>query len=104
MKTKLGSVFNSLLGKEQPQNNPVSYYIFIILFPLFKILIILYLDLQLDKLETLKERVAKIHDLFHNPDTTEFIIVTIPTVMLTRNKILGNYHIVVQCSFYGNRH
>ncbi|KAK2380250.1 P-loop containing nucleoside triphosphate hydrolase superfamily protein [Trifolium repens] len=57
MKTKLGSVFNSLLGKEQPQNNP------------------------LDKLETLKERVAKIHDLFHNPDTTEFIIVTIPTVM-----------------------
>ncbi|XP_058729768.1 ATPase GET3B-like [Vicia villosa] len=57
MKAKLGSVFNSLLGKEQPQNNP------------------------LDKLEKLKERVAKIHDLFHNPDTTEFIIVTIPTIM-----------------------
>nr|AFK42044.1 unknown [Medicago truncatula] len=57
MKMKLGSVFKSLLGKEQPQNNP------------------------LDKLEKLKERVAKIRDLFHNSDTTEFIIVTIPTVM-----------------------
>ncbi|PNY04275.1 arsenical pump-driving ATPase-like protein [Trifolium pratense] len=55
MKMKLGSVFDSLLGKEQPQNNP------------------------LDKLEKLKENVAKIHDLFHNPDTIEFIIVTIPT-------------------------
>lgn len=86
MKAKLGSVFNSLLGKEQPQNSSVSYYICILLlllFPLFKSLIILYLNLQLDKLEKLKERVAKIHDLFHNPDTTEFIIVTIPTVMLS---------------------
>ncbi|XP_004506046.1 ATPase GET3B-like [Cicer arietinum] len=57
MKMKLGSIFKSLLGKEQPQNDP------------------------LDKLEKLKERVAKIQDLFQNPDTTEFIIVTIPTVM-----------------------
>lgn len=82
MKMKLGSVFKSLLGKEQPQNNPVSYSVFIIiLFSLFKILIILYLNLKLDKLEKLKERVGKIRDLFHNPDTTEFIIVTIPTVM-----------------------
>ncbi|GMN24918.1 hypothetical protein TIFTF001_000740 [Ficus carica] len=37
--------------------------------------------LESDKLELLKERMAKVRDLFRNSDTTEFIIVTIPTVM-----------------------
>ncbi|KAH7542666.1 hypothetical protein FEM48_Zijuj02G0098300 [Ziziphus jujuba var. spinosa] len=31
-----------------------------------------------DKLEQLKERMGKVRDLFHNSDTTEFVIVTIP--------------------------
>lgn len=34
-----------------------------------------------DKLERLKERMTKVRDLFRNSVTTEFIIVTIPTVM-----------------------
>ncbi|KAG8387638.1 hypothetical protein BUALT_Bualt02G0042200 [Buddleja alternifolia] len=34
-----------------------------------------------DKLEQLRERMAKVRDLFHDPETTEFVIVTIPTVM-----------------------
>lgn len=34
-----------------------------------------------DKLEQLREKMAKVRDLFRDPDTTEFIIVTIPTVM-----------------------
>uniref|UniRef100_A0A7N0RCW5 ArsA/GET3 Anion-transporting ATPase-like domain-containing protein n=1 Tax=Kalanchoe fedtschenkoi TaxID=63787 RepID=A0A7N0RCW5_KALFE len=34
-----------------------------------------------EKLEQLKERMTKVRDLFRNADTTEFIIVTIPTVM-----------------------
>ncbi|KAJ0021706.1 hypothetical protein Pint_32116 [Pistacia integerrima] len=41
-------------------------------------------ETQLDaphKLEQLKERMAKVRDLFRDKDTTEFVIVTIPTVM-----------------------
>ncbi|KAM3302861.1 hypothetical protein P3S67_013891 [Capsicum chacoense] len=34
-----------------------------------------------DKLEQLRERMAKVRDLFHHSAATEFIIVTIPTVM-----------------------
>lgn len=80
----MGSTFKALLGKEEPQNDKVSYYIvFIRSRPLFKFLNILYLNLQSDELGKLKERVAKIRDLFHDPDTTEFIIVTIPTVILS---------------------
>ncbi|XP_031274069.1 ATPase ARSA1-like isoform X1 [Pistacia vera] len=33
------------------------------------------------KLEQLRERMAKVRDLFRDKDTTEFVIVTIPTVM-----------------------
>lgn len=47
----------------------------------FEILIILYLNFQLRALEETKERIAKIQDLFRDSDATEFIIVTIPTVM-----------------------
>ncbi|PIA37287.1 hypothetical protein AQUCO_03000110v1 [Aquilegia coerulea] len=34
-----------------------------------------------DKLEKLRERMAKVRDLFRNAESTEFVIVTIPTVM-----------------------
>ncbi|XP_077221726.1 ATPase GET3B-like isoform X3 [Tasmannia lanceolata] len=34
-----------------------------------------------DKLEQLRERMAKVRDLFRDTDSTEFVIVTIPTVM-----------------------
>ncbi|XP_047317179.1 ATPase GET3B-like [Impatiens glandulifera] len=34
-----------------------------------------------DKLEQLRAKMKEVHKLFHNPETTEFIIVTIPTVM-----------------------
>ncbi|KAI3450596.1 hypothetical protein Pfo_007261 [Paulownia fortunei] len=34
-----------------------------------------------DKLEQLRERMAKVRDLFRDLETTEFVIVTIPTVM-----------------------
>ncbi|KAF6167791.1 hypothetical protein GIB67_027569 [Kingdonia uniflora] len=34
-----------------------------------------------DKLEKLRERMVKVRDLFRNTDSTEFVIVTIPTVM-----------------------
>ncbi|KAF3454967.1 hypothetical protein FNV43_RR05415 [Rhamnella rubrinervis] len=34
-----------------------------------------------DKLKELREKMAKVRDLFRNSDTTEFVIVTIPTVM-----------------------
>ncbi|GAV62639.1 ArsA_ATPase domain-containing protein [Cephalotus follicularis] len=51
------SAIKSLLGKEEKRQN-VS-----------------------DKLEKLRERMAKVRDLFRDSDTTEFVIVTIPTVM-----------------------
>ncbi|GAY59752.1 hypothetical protein CUMW_196910 [Citrus unshiu] len=38
-------------------------------------------DVASDKLEQLRERMAKVRDLFRDPDSTEFVIVTIPTVM-----------------------
>ncbi|KAJ0984638.1 hypothetical protein J5N97_002994 [Dioscorea zingiberensis] len=34
-----------------------------------------------DKLEQLRERMAKVHELFRDTESTEFVIVTIPTVM-----------------------
>ncbi|KAL2557460.1 P-loop containing nucleoside triphosphate hydrolase superfamily protein [Forsythia ovata] len=34
-----------------------------------------------DKLEQLRKRMAKVRDLFHDSETTEFVIVTIPTVI-----------------------
>ncbi|KZV47212.1 hypothetical protein F511_05263 [Dorcoceras hygrometricum] len=37
-----------------------------------------------DKLEELRERMAKVRDLFRNSETTEFVIVMIPTVMALR--------------------
>ncbi|XP_073286590.1 ATPase GET3B-like isoform X3 [Primulina huaijiensis] len=37
-----------------------------------------------DKLEQLRERMAKVRDLFRNSETTEFVIVMIPTVMALR--------------------
>ncbi|CAA3025179.1 ATPase ASNA1 homolog 2-like [Olea europaea subsp. europaea] len=37
-----------------------------------------------NKLEKLRERMAKVRDLFHDSETTEFVIVTIPTVMALR--------------------
>lgn len=37
--------------------------------------------LQSDKLELLRERMAKVRDLFRDSETTEFVIVTIPTVI-----------------------
>ncbi|KAE9620571.1 putative arsenite-transporting ATPase [Lupinus albus] len=56
LKAKLGSVMKSFFGKEEPPKDT-------------------------SELDKLKANVAKIRDLFHDPDTTEFIIVTIPTVM-----------------------
>ncbi|KAF7826283.1 ATPase ARSA1-like [Senna tora] len=57
LKKKLSSTFKSLFGKEEAQSDAS------------------------DNIEKLKEMMAKVQDLFHNADTTEFIIVTIPTVM-----------------------
>lgn len=37
--------------------------------------------LQDNKLEQLREKMAKVRDLFHDSETTEFVIVTIPTVI-----------------------
>lgn len=36
--------------------------------------------MQADKLERLRERMVKVRDLFRDADSTEFVIVTIPTV------------------------
>ncbi|KAM3398895.1 hypothetical protein P3S68_002411 [Capsicum galapagoense] len=52
------SALKSMFNKEEPQRDDAS-----------------------DKLEQLRERMAKVRDLFHDSATTEFIIVTIPTVM-----------------------
>ncbi|KAF5744728.1 ATPase ASNA1 2 [Tripterygium wilfordii] len=60
LKKKLASAtsaIKSVFGKEVPQQDTST------------------------ELEQLKERMAKVRDLFHNPDTTEFVVVTIPTVM-----------------------
>lgn len=35
---------------------------------------------QADKLEKLRERMIKVRELFRDTDSTEFVIVTIPTV------------------------
>ncbi|XP_038707935.1 ATPase GET3B-like isoform X3 [Tripterygium wilfordii] len=59
LKKKLASAtsaIKSVFGKEVPQQDTST------------------------ELEQLKERMAKVRDLFHNPDTTEFVVVTIPTV------------------------
>lgn len=37
--------------------------------------------MQNDKLEELRLSMGKVRDLFRDPETTEFVIVTIPTVM-----------------------
>lgn len=39
------------------------------------------LMVQTDKLEKLRERMIKVRELFRDTDSTEFVIVTIPTVM-----------------------
>lgn len=54
-----------------------------------------------DKLEQLRERMAKVRDLFHNSNTTEFVIVTIPTVMVVSESMrllasLKKEHVPVQ--------
>ncbi|RVW22315.1 ATPase ASNA1-like [Vitis vinifera] len=54
-----------------------------------------------DKLEQLRERMAKVRDLFRNPNTTEFVIVTIPTVMAVSESMrlfasLKKEHVPVQ--------
>lgn len=36
--------------------------------------------IQADKLEKLRERMIKVRELFRDTDSTEFVIVTIPTV------------------------
>ncbi|OMO67394.1 Arsenical pump ATPase, ArsA/Get3 [Corchorus capsularis] len=60
LKQKLASAtsaFKSLIGKAEAQQNAP------------------------DKLEQLRERMAKVRDLFRDSNSTEFVIVTIPTVM-----------------------
>ncbi|KAK6926747.1 Anion-transporting ATPase-like domain, partial [Dillenia turbinata] len=60
LKNKLASAtsaIKSMLGKEEPRQNVP------------------------DKLEQLKEKMAKVRELFRDSNTTEFVIVTIPTVM-----------------------
>lgn len=52
------SALKSMFNKEEPQRDDLS-----------------------DKLEQLRERMVKVRDLFRDSATTEFIIVTIPTVM-----------------------
>ncbi|CAN4119287.1 unnamed protein product [Withania somnifera] len=56
--TSATSALKSMFNKEEPQRDDPS-----------------------DKLEQLRERMTKVRDLFHDSATTEFIIVTIPTVM-----------------------
>ncbi|XP_028756958.1 ATPase ARSA1-like [Neltuma alba] len=60
LKKKLSSAFKSLFGKEEAGTDAP------------------------DKLEKLKQQMAKVRELFRDSDTTEFIIVTIPTVMAIR--------------------
>jgi hypothetical protein len=36
--------------------------------------------LKANKLEQLRERMVKVHELFRDTESTEFVIVTIPTV------------------------
>ncbi|KAJ0841355.1 putative arsenite-transporting ATPase [Helianthus annuus] len=65
MKKKIASAtsaIKSVFGKEQPS----------------------LADGPTDKLEQLRERMAKVRDLFRDSETTEFVIVTIPTVMAVR--------------------
>ncbi|PSR86576.1 Arsenical pump-driving ATPase [Actinidia chinensis var. chinensis] len=56
------SAIKSVFGKEEAQTN---------------------LDAS-DKLKQLKERMAKVRELFRDSETTEFLIVTIPTIMAIR--------------------
>ncbi|XP_006340208.1 ATPase ASNA1 homolog 2 [Solanum tuberosum] len=56
--TSATSALKSMFNKGEPQQDDAS-----------------------DKLEQLRERMAKVRDLFRDSETTEFIIVTIPTVM-----------------------
>ncbi|XP_015581020.1 ATPase GET3B [Ricinus communis] len=63
LKKKLASAtsaFKSMFGKQAEQDNSENVK---------------------DKLGELRERMARIRDLFRNANTTEFVIVTIPTVM-----------------------
>ncbi|KAI3799367.1 hypothetical protein L1987_34661 [Smallanthus sonchifolius] len=65
MKKKIASetsAIKSVFGKEQPS----------------------LVEGPTDKLEQLRERMAKVRDLFRDSETTEFVIVTIPTVMTVK--------------------
>ncbi|XP_024156185.1 ATPase GET3B-like [Rosa chinensis] len=47
--------------------------------------------LKSDKLEKLWERMIKVHELFRDTDSTEFVIVTIPTLLLKSVQENDNY-------------
>ncbi|XP_073312266.1 ATPase GET3B-like isoform X5 [Primulina huaijiensis] len=59
--TSATAALKSVLGKGEPQQDAT------------------------DKLEQLRERIAKVRDLFRNSETTEFVVVMIPTVMTLRH-------------------
>ncbi|KAF5733735.1 putative arsenical pump-driving atpase [Tripterygium wilfordii] len=85
---KIASATNaikSVFGQEETRNDAVSVFSFGALFLLHIYLVTDFLMslsvAQADKLERLRERMIKVRELFHDTDSTEFVIVTIPTVM-----------------------
>ena len=52
--------------------------------------------MQADKLERLRERMGKVRDLFRDTDSTEFVIVTIPTVRIFKSSSISIVCLVVE--------
>lgn len=72
-----------MFGQEETRQNAVRFipvvtvaFSFILICSPFVISFIV----QADKLEKLRERMIKVRELFRDTDSTEFVIVTIPTV------------------------
>ena len=51
--------------------------------------------MQADKLEKLRERMVKVRELFRDTDSTEFVIVTIPTVRIIRSSSIPVVFLVI---------
>ncbi|KAF4346817.1 hypothetical protein G4B88_011237 [Cannabis sativa] len=73
------SAIKSVFGQEQPKQDSVSQLPFLaaVMFSFTRV----YRLSETDKLERLRERMIKVRELFRDTDSTEFVIVTIPTVM-----------------------
>ncbi|KAG6410107.1 hypothetical protein SASPL_128156 [Salvia splendens] len=93
------SAIKSVFGQEENRQDSVSLMItypckYKFLFDWSRTSLIL---LQADKLEKLRERMIKVRELFRDTNSTEFVIVTIPTVMACEIDSSLHFFMTIHC-------